>query len=162
MYSAATTGPARPNVAARVEAPFLPAVVVAGAWLPVAVGPEDVVVLGAVPDLVTLKFSDWVTMPVLVAVVPRKRIWYLSPGAATKLLKEYLPSAVLTRSLMTVCFGPAEDELSTSTMEKLEGSVDTLVHSIVLVWEKSQASLALGAVMVRAGRRALLVPRFEG
>jgi hypothetical protein len=108
------------------------------------------VLLGAVPDLVTLKFSLCVTIPVLLAVVPTKRIWYLSPGAATTLVKEYLLSAVLTRSLIVVCVGPEGFELSTNTMEKLEGSVETLLHSMVLVLEKSQASLALGAVIVRA------------
>lgn len=135
------------------------ALVAAGAELPVGEGVEaDVVFAAAVPDLVTLKSGLCAMMPVSLAVVPTKRIWYPAPGVATTSAKEYLSSAVETRSLMVVCVGVPEDELlSTSTMEKLDGSVDTLVHSMVLVWEKSQAALAVGAVMVMAVVRVLVV-----
>lgn len=124
--------------------------VVAGVSVPVGVGPEDEVLLEATPDLVTSKFCDWAMSPWLVAVVPTKRIWYLLPTAATKLVTEYLASAVLTSLAISVDFWPEEEERSTRTMVKFLGSVSTAFHSIVLVWERSHLSLSLGAVMLRA------------
>lgn len=165
MKRPATTPPAIPKLALSAAAPLGLLLGVGVPLAPLCVGdepPELVVVLAAAPLLVTLKVSLSARMPVLVVLVDASWIWYLDPGAATTLAKEYLLSAVLTRSLITVVVAPEDEEWSTSTMEKLEGSVATLVHSTVLDWEKSQASVALGWVIVRAGGEMLAYGRGLG
>lgn len=68
---------------------------------------------------------------------------------ATKLVKEYLRSAVFTDGAIVVWLMLLAPWL-TSTIEKVVGSVETDVHSIVLVPEKSHCAPAVGWVIVIA------------
>jgi len=105
------------------------------------------------PDLVTSKVSDWARMPVFWGSVDSRLNLYLAPGVATKLVRLKLPSEVLTLSptgmgVMLLW--------STRTRSKVDGSVDTEVHLISMVLEKSSFSSFLGEVTMIAVVGALL------
>ena len=100
------------------------------------------------PDLVTLNVWDSASWEVTVELVKNLMV-YWSPGGATKLVKEYLPSDVLTGSWIVSSVGGLESWF-TRTISKLVGSVDTEVHSIVLVWVKSHCAPTVGCVIVIA------------
>lgn len=119
----------------------------------------EVVVVGATPDLVTAKVSDWASWPVFCLSTPMNLILYCVPGLATKLSNWYSPASVLTLATMTVEVSGAVD-WSISSILNSAGSESTESHLMVLVLEKSSFAFALGSVIwmaVSEGKDLVLV-----
>jgi hypothetical protein len=110
---------------------------------------EASVVLDSVdPDLEISNVSDWARIPVFMGSLERKLNLYLAPGVATKLVRVYLLSEVLTSASTVMGFMVL---WSTRTSWKVFGSVDTEVHLTSMDLEKSSFWSLVGEVTRMAG-----------
>lgn len=110
---------------------------------------EVEVVVAVLPDLEISKVSDWARMPLLRGSTEFKLNLYLAPSLATKLVRVYLLSEVLTLSLMVT---GTMVLWSTRTSWKVDGSVLTEFHLISMDLEKSSSWSLVGEVTMMAGR----------